>query len=99
MPTMVSVPVNGSPMDIYLDGPERDAPGPAIVLMYHRGGIDDFTKRVTGKLSAAGYLVAVPDVSHRVARDIPMPDRKKFFKDSEVVADIRAAGDYLRSAA
>lgn len=97
MQTMISVPVAQSPMDIYLDGPERDAPGPAIVLMYHRGGIDDFTKRVAGKLSTAGYLVAVPDVSHRVAPDIPMTDRKKFFKDSEVVADIRAAADYLRT--
>jgi len=83
-------------MDVYLDGPDRNAPGPAIVLMYHRDGIDDFTKRVAGKLLAAGYLVAVPDVSHRVARDIPMADRKKFLKDSEVVADIRAAADYLR---
>jgi carboxymethylenebutenolidase len=83
-------------MDIYLDGPERNAPGPAIVLMYHRDGIDAFTKRVAGKLAAAGYLVAVPDVSHRVARHIPMPDRKQFFKDSEVVADIRVACDYLR---
>ncbi len=97
MPTTISVPVHGSPMDVYLDGPERSAPGPAIVLMYHRGGIDDFTRRVAGKLAAEGYLVAVPDVSHRVARDIPMPDRKKFFKDSEVAGDIRAACDYLRS--
>ena len=83
-------------MDIYLDGPARNVPGPAIVLMYHRGGIDDFTKRVAGKLAASGYLVAVPDVSHRVARDIPMSDRKKFLSDSEVVTDIRAAADYLR---
>jgi carboxymethylenebutenolidase len=83
-------------MDIYLDGPARNVPGPTIVLMYHRGGIDDFTKRVAGKLAASGYLVAVPDVSHRVVRDIPMSDRKKFLKDSEVVADIRAAVDYLR---
>jgi carboxymethylenebutenolidase len=96
MPTMISVPVNGSPMDIYVDGPERDAPGPAILLMYHRGGIDDFTRRVTGRLAAGGYLVAVPDVSHRISRECPMTDRKQFFKDSEVVADIRAAGDYLR---
>ncbi len=41
-------------MDIYLDGPERSAPGPAIVLMYHRGGIDDFTRRVAGRLAAEG---------------------------------------------
>jgi len=93
---MASVPVNGSLMDIYLDGPDRRTQGPAIVLMYHRDGIDAFTKRVASKLAAADYLVAVPDVSHRVARDIPMADRKKFFKDSEVVLDIRAACDYLR---
>src|SRR6185436_3717915 len=96
MPTTVSVPMGQSAMDIYLDGPARNVPGPTIVLMYHRGGIDDFTKRVAGKLAASGYLVAVPDVSHRVVRDIPMSDRKKFLKDSEVVADIRAAVDYLR---
>jgi carboxymethylenebutenolidase len=83
-------------MDVYLDGPRHNVPGPAIVLMYHRDGIDDFTKRVAGKLAAASYLVAVPDVSHRVERDIPMADRKKFLKDSEVVTDIRATCDYLR---
>src|SRR5262249_18143918 len=94
--SMVSVPVNQSPMDIYIDAPDRDSPGPAIVLMYHRDGIDDFTKRVADKLSTSGYLVAVPDVSHRVARDIPMADRKQFLKDSEVVADIRATTNYLR---
>ncbi|MBX9775836.1 MAG: dienelactone hydrolase family protein [Xanthobacteraceae bacterium] len=96
MPTMISVPVNESQMDIYVDGPDRNAPGPAIVLLYHRDGFDDFTKHVTAKLSAAGYLVAVPDVSHRIARDIPMADRKQFLKDSEVVADTCAAADYLR---
>jgi carboxymethylenebutenolidase len=95
MPTTVLIPVNESPMDIYVDGPERTTAGPAILLMYHRGGIDAFTRRVAGKLAAAGYLVAVPDVSHRVGRDVPMPDRKRFFKDSEVVADMRAACDYL----
>jgi len=96
MPTTVSVPVGQGAMEIYLDGPARNTPGPAIVLMYHRGGIDDFTKRVADKLAAAGYLVAVPDVSHRIARDIAMSDRKKFLKDSEVMADIRTAVDYLR---
>ncbi len=99
MTTTISIPVGASPMDIYLDGPDRKAPGPAVVLMYHRDGIDAFTKRVAAKLAASGYLVAVPDVSHRAAREIPMPDRKQFLKDSEVVTDIRATCDYLRSRA
>jgi carboxymethylenebutenolidase len=97
MPTMASVAVDGRPMDIYVDAPDRSAPGPAIVLMYHRDGLDAFTKGVAAKLATAGYLVAVPDVSHRVSRDVAMADRKPFFKDSEVVADIRATVDFLRA--
>jgi carboxymethylenebutenolidase len=94
---MASVAVDGHPMDIYIDAPARSEPGPAVVLMYHRDGLDAFTKGVAAKLAAAGYLVAVPDVSHRVARDVAMADRKQFFKDSEVVADIRATVDFLRA--
>jgi carboxymethylenebutenolidase len=97
MPTMASVAVDGHPMDIYVDAPDRSAPGPAIVLMYHRDGLDAFTKGVAAKLATAGYLVAVPDVSHRVSRDVAIADRKAFFKDSEVVADIRATVDFLRA--
>ncbi|MEA2906386.1 MAG: carboxymethylenebutenolidase [Alphaproteobacteria bacterium] len=97
MPTMVSVSVNGSAMDIYVDAPAGSTPVPAIVLMYHRDGLDDFTRRVAAKLAAGGYLVAVPDVSHRCPADVPMKDRKPFFKDSEVVADIRATVEVLRA--
>lgn len=96
-PTTISVSVDERPMDVYIDAPDRSAPGPAIVLMYHRDGLDAFTKGVAAKLAAAGYLVAVPDVSHRVAPDIPMSDRKQFLKDSEVVADIHATVDFLRT--
>jgi carboxymethylenebutenolidase len=94
---MASVAVDGHLMDIYIDAPARSEPGPAVVLMYHRDGLDAFTQGVAAKLVAAGYLVAVPDVSHRVARDVAMADRKQFFKDSEVVADIHATVDFLRA--
>jgi carboxymethylenebutenolidase len=98
MATTASVTVNGSPMDIYIDAPTRSdrERAPAIILMYHRDGLDDFTKDVAAKLAAAGYLVAVPDVAHRSSPDIPMADRKQFLKDSEVVADIGATVDFLR---
>jgi len=98
MATTASVAVNGSPMDIYIDAPvpsDRER-APAIVLMYHRDGLDRFTKGVAANLAAAGYLVAVPDVAHRSSRDIPMKERKQFLKDSEVVADIGATVDFLR---
>ncbi len=95
MPTTVTITVGGSPMDIYLDAPDRSKPGPAVVLMYHRTGLDGFTKREASRLAANGYLVAVPDVSHRLSRDIPMADRKQFFKDSQVTEDIAATVDFI----
>ena len=95
MPTTTSIAVGGSPMDIYIDAPERTRPGPAILLMYHRTGLDEFTKTQAARLAANGYLVAVPDVSHRLSRDIAMPDRKQYFKDSQVVADMAATVDYM----
>jgi carboxymethylenebutenolidase len=97
MATTLQLTVGGSPMDVYLEAPARTAPGPAILLMYHRGGIDDFTKGVAKRLADSGYLVAVPDVSHRVARDVPMTERKQFLKDSEVVADMKATVEFLKT--
>ena len=97
MATMVQIRVQNSAMDVYVDGPARNKPGPAIILMYHRGGIDDFTKYVVARLVEAGYLVAAPEISHRCPQEIPVPDRKGLLKDSQVVADIKATFDYLRS--
>lgn len=97
MATTTQFTVGGSPMDVYLEAPARVAPGPAILLMYHRGGIDAFTKGLVERLAGGGYLVAVPDVSHRISRDVPMAERKQFFKDSEVVADMRATVDFLKT--
>jgi carboxymethylenebutenolidase len=97
MGTMTQVRVQDSMMDVYVDGPARKKPGPAIILMYHRGGIDEFTKYVVGRLVSAGYLVAAPEISHRCPREIPIADRKALLKDPEVVADIEATLAYLRS--
>lgn len=94
-PTSETIRVAGSAMEVRLQSPARTKPGPAVVLMYHRDGFDDFTAKVMARLSEAGYLVATPDVSHRVSRDISMADRKQYFKDSEVVADIAATLDHL----
>ncbi len=92
-----TITVGGNPMEIYLDGPGDAKARPAIVLMYHREGLDDFTKLVVRRLVDAGYRVAVPDVSHRTSRDVPMKDRKQYFKDAEVVADMQATFDLLKA--
>jgi len=77
-------------MEVRIGAPPRRGPGPAIVLMYHRGGFDDFTTLAVDRLVEGGYVVAVPDIYHRSPRDLPIPERKAFLKDAEIVADVEA---------
>jgi carboxymethylenebutenolidase len=97
MSKFVTIPVGGHPMEVLIEAPARRVPGPAILLMYHRGGFDHFTETVVERLCKAGYLIAVPDVSHRTTRDVRMEDRKQYFKDSEVVADMKATVEFLKT--
>jgi carboxymethylenebutenolidase len=95
--TIAKIHVRDGVMDVYLGTPSRQVPGPAIVLMYHRGGTDDFTKGVVDRLVGAGYLVAVPDVYHRCPSDMPIPERKALLNDVDIVADTQATIDELRA--
>ena len=97
MSEVTSIKVDGEPMDIYLDRPAAGAPWPAIVLTYHREGIDDFTKWVARQYAQAGYLVAVPEVSHRIPAEVPLHDRKQHLRDPQIVADIAATVAYLKT--
>jgi carboxymethylenebutenolidase len=89
--------VDGQTMDIYIDRPAGGAPWPAIVLTYHREGIDDFTKWVARQYAEAGYLIAVPEVGHRIPAEVPLHDRKQHLRDPEIVADIAATVAYLKT--
>ena len=97
MPDWASTIVDGHAMDIFVDRPDAGAPWPAIVLTYHREGIDDFTKWVARQYAQAGYLVAVPEVGHRIPAEVPLHDRKRHLKDSEIVIDIAATVAYLKT--
>src|SRR5262245_27977918 len=99
MASMTTIRVQDGTMDVYLGTPARQGPGPAIVLMYHRGGIDPFTKGVVERLADSGYVVAVPDVYYRCPKGTPAKERKSFLKDSEVVADVTATIETLRARA
>lgn len=99
MASIVKIPVHDGEMDAYLGAPARQAPGPAIVLMYHRTGIDDFTKGVVDRLVGSGYLVAVPDVYHRCPSAMPTLERKALLNDAEIIDDAGCVVDVLRKRA
>src|SRR3954470_6798061 len=97
MTSIERVTVGGSAMEIHLEQPAGQGPFPAVVLMYHREGVDSFTRGLMRRYADNGYLVAVPDVSHRIDPAVPMRDRKAQFRDSEVVADIAATVAFLKA--
>jgi carboxymethylenebutenolidase len=64
--------------------------------MFHRAGIDAFTKDRVDRLAAAGYAAAAPDLYHRLPDDMDEAVKMTSLKDVEVLADVQATVDHLR---
>ena len=88
------VQVDGSPMRIACSVPVGSGPHPAIVVMYHRGGFDDFTLKVCDDLAEAGYVAASMDLYHWPPLLEP-PQENPFPKDPEIIKDVSATVEWL----
>lgn len=94
MSETIYLEVNGRKMDALVASPPGKGPHPAVLLMFHRGGMDDCTAHYVKELPAAGYLTIVPNFYHHCPKDVPLHDCKQFLKDTEVTAEIAASADY-----
>jgi len=74
--------------------PDGTGPFPGVLLMFHRGGMDDCTAHYVKELPKAGYLTIVPNFYHHCPKDVPLHDCKQFLKDTEVTAEIATSADY-----
>jgi carboxymethylenebutenolidase len=90
----VYLDVAGRSMDVHVAAPRGKSPHPAVLLMFHRGGMDGCTAHYMKELPAAGYLTVVPNFYHHCPNNVPLHDRKKFLRDTEVISEIAAAADY-----
>lgn len=88
------VDVEGVAMGICYAMPEGTGPFPAMVVMFHRGGFDDFTKKILDDLAEAGYAAAAPDLYHwpPVAE---VPSENPFPRDPEIAKDVAATLEWL----
>lgn len=88
------VDVEDVAMGICYAMPEGTGPFPAMVVMFHRGGFDDFTKKILDDLAEAGYAAAAPDLYHwpPVAE---VPSENPFPRDSEIAKDVAATLEWL----
>ena len=96
MSSFEELTVDGSQMRTYVGAPSGAGPHPAMIVMCHGAGIDDFTKDRVDRLAQAGYVTAAPNLFHKIP-DITDPAEKRAnMTDTRIVNDIKATVDYLQ---
>ena len=93
-----SVRVDGAEMKVYVSVPDGKGPVPAIVVIQHQGGVDDFIEEMTDRVASAGYVGVAPDLYHRDAPDChdDGPTRRARLRDVTVIKDVNATVDFLK---
>lgn len=91
--------VNGQNMEMYASLPSGAGPHPAVVIAFHVGGLDEFDKKMADRLAEKGYVAVVPDLFHRLSKEVmdgPRLDRLGHLSDPDIIADMNAAVDFLK---
>jgi carboxymethylenebutenolidase len=93
-----SVSVDGATMKLYLSVPDGTGPFPAVVVIQHQGGVDEFIEEMTDRVAAAGYVGVAPDLYHRDGPDCrdDGPTRRARLVDVNVVKDVNATVAFLK---
>ena len=92
------VNVGGADMKVYLSVPDGKGPFPAVVVIQHQGGVDEFIEEMTERVSSAGYVGAAPDLYHRDGPDCrdDGPTRRARLLDVNVIDDVNATVGFLK---
>lgn len=88
-------------MRCYVSAPGTAGPHPAVIVIQHAGGVDEFIRRMSDRLAEAGFVAVAPDLYHREdpgSSDDPMT-RMGRLRDRNIVADVNAAVDHARALA
>lgn len=84
------IEVNGSPMRICVASPDGEGRHPAVIVMCHIGGLDEFTEDRVDRLASAGYVAAAPDVFHYHDWIEDKEGRRASLRDKSIIDDINA---------
>jgi len=89
---------DGNPMRLHVSTPEGGGVFPAVVVIQHQSGVDQFIQAVTGRLADAGFVAAAPDLYHRDGPNCPddMRTRSSRLGDRRVIFDIGTTVEFLK---
>jgi carboxymethylenebutenolidase len=92
------VQVAGNDMRLFVSVPDGPGPFPAVVVIQHQGGVDDFVEDMTQRIASAGYVGVAPDLYHRDGPDCQDdgPTRRARLQDVNVINDVNATVNFLQ---
>jgi Dienelactone hydrolase and related enzymes len=90
---------DNSSMRLHLSAPDGAGPFPAMVVIQHQGGVDEFVRNMTERLAGAGYLSVAPDLYHRDGPDCKddIVTRRSRLSDRRIINDINATVGFLQN--
>ena len=102
----VDIDVSGETMEGYLTRPEgSDEPRPAVIMIQEIWGVNSHIQFMTDRLPAMGYVGLAPAMFHRQGSMLmglheemeTAVSRMSNCTDAQIVADVQAAANYLKS--
>ncbi len=88
-----TVATSDGEMRCYVSVPAEAVAAPAVIVIQHAGGVDEFIRNMSDRLTEASFVAVAPDLYHREkpnASDDPMT-RMGRLRDQNIVADVNAA--------
>ena len=86
-------------MRCYVATPEGAGRFPAVVVIQHAGGVDEFIQTMTDRVAEAGFAGIAPDLYHR---DDPNAGedaltRMSHLRDKNIITDVNAAIEHVKT--
>jgi len=93
------ISVDGNEIPLFVSIPDGSGPFPAVVVIQHQGGVDDFVQDMTRRIAQAGYVGVAPDLYHRDGPDCQDdgPTRRARLRDVSVIQDVNATVNFLKA--
>ena len=94
-----TVAVEGGGMRCYIAEPAGAGPFPAVIVIQHAGGVDEFVRTMTDRFGEAGFVAIAPDLYHRQdpnSGDDPLT-RMSHLRDASIAKDVDAAITYVQT--
>jgi len=92
------VKVDDGSMGLYVSVPEGPGPFPAVVVLQHRDGVDEFVQEMTRRLASERFVAVGPELYHRDGPDCQDngQTRARRIQDANIIKDVNSALGYLK---